>query len=749
MPKSATPRGGTQKSRQISSRLTGVTESNESQPQDLQADSFQTNTSDISEDTGSYAATAKIPAPEKRNPHQGRHSAAEDTGTKTPPDVNKTPPDVNSAIPVGSPTGTDYLIGTTIDARYVIESRIARGGMATVYRAKDTRLDRPVALKIMYPHLAESQDFVTRFRHEAKSAAKLAHPGIVAVYDQGSTPSTSYLVMELVQGPNLRYYLRSQGCIPLGKALNITKEIFDALAAAHRCGLVHRDVKPENVLIPPQDPVKVADFGLARAASEVTAATTGSILGTVAYLAPEIVLGETADARVDVYATGIILYELIAGTPPFTGDTPIQIAYAHVHHDAPRIRKSEPWVPEAVDALIAKLTERDPAKRPLDAQAAKNLVEDVIASLTPKELEMHASAEPTLESSEQLIAVMATPTLNEIPLQTTKQKSGRKKFFRQKPKLETLNPALSVTPPETENTISPTIRPKLAVAIVVLALLVVGLGASWFYLLGPGSFRPMPDVTNRQWVDASKTLQTDEIKFERVDSFDDAVPVGGITRTQPAPGKPIGRFQKAKIFVSKGIEMLKVPDLSGKALKEATDLIVKSRFAPPQVSEGFSETVPRGIVVEQSPAPGVTVAHNTTVKLIISKGREPVTVPSLSGKTRDEAIALLTKAGLNPAITSDYSDTIPKDTVITQSIKGGSTAYRHDQISLVISKGPRTVAIPNVQKKSEADATAALQSVGLKVKVERVFNVAGIVADTNPKAGTMVPVGSTVTIRMI
>ena len=192
-----------------------------------------------------------------------------------------------------------------------------------------------------------------------------------------------------------------------------------------------------------------------------------------------------------------------------------------------------------------------------------------------------------------------------------------------------------------------------------------------------------------------------------------------------------------------------MPDLSGKTAPQATELVTKARFTAPQISEDYSDTVPQGTVISQDPAPGTTIPHNTVVKAVISKGREPVTVPHLVGKTRDEANALLAQSGLSSNISEDYSDTVAKGLVISQNTKGGSTVYRHDEISFVVSKGPRTVAVPNVQRKSQADATAILQGLGLKVRVERVFNVAGIVADTNPRAGTVIPVGSTVTIRMI
>lgn len=691
-------------------------------------------------------ATTAVPAPKPTS--TGRHSNGEMPDSFAPslpdtpaPQAPKNPP--------------DRLVGQTIDARYVIEKRIARGGMATVYRARDTRLDRPVALKIMYPHLAESTDFVARFRREARAAAKLTHPGVVAVYDQGSAQGSSYLVMELIKGPNLRTYLRSQGCLPVGEALKITKEILQALAAAHRSGLIHRDVKPENVLLSETGQVKVADFGLARAASEVTAATTGSILGTVAYLSPETVSGAAADSRVDVYATGIMLFELLAGVPPFSGDSPIQIAYAHVNKDVPHIKETEPWVPQPVDDLIAKLTTRDPAKRPLNGDAALELVNQTIAELEPTEMALRGDTPPAPSAPDADSDQELTPTLNEVPLpgapgSPTHRKSWWKRR-RERKAGAALTPTTSKTPavvPADGDT--GTSRKKLGpvIAAIIGAMVLLAAILTWFFMWGPGSFRPMVDVVNQQWPDASKSLAAADVPFERVDVFDDNIPAGNVARTNPAPGKPLGRFQTAKIFVSKGIEMLTMPDLTGKTREEALELVKKARFDAPQISEDFHDTVPQGQVSVQDPAPNASVAHNTIVKITLSKGRQPVSMPDLVGKPSQEAQNELTRVGLQPQVTEDFSDSVPKGKVISQSVAPNTTVHRLDQVALVVSKGPEMVAVPNVFGKNEGDARAALESAGFTVNVKRTFGDSKRVLNSNPGAGTQAKVGSTVTITL-
>lgn len=681
-------------------------------------------------------ATTAVPAPKPTS--TGRHSNG-----KMP---DSFPPAQPAAAPKAAPEPSDRLVGQTIDARYVIEKRIARGGMATVYRARDTRLDRPVALKIMYPHLAESADFVARFRREARAAAKLTHPGVVAVYDQGSAQGSSYLVMELIKGPNLRTYLRSQGCLTVGEALKITKEILQALAAAHRSGLIHRDVKPENVLLPETGQVKVADFGLARAASEVTAATTGSILGTVAYLSPETVSGTAADSRVDVYATGIMLFELLAGIPPFSGDSPIQIAYAHVHEDVPHIKETEPWVPQPVDDLIAKLTTRDPAKRPLNGDAALELVNQTIAELDPNEMELRGDTPPATTPADSDSDQELTPTLSEVPLPGAPGSPSHHKSWWKRRRGRQSESALDSATPSEGATRSKT-RGRLIGGIVGAIVLLAAI-LTWFFMWGPGSFRPMVDVVNQQWPDASKSLTAADVTFERVDVFDDNIPAGNVARTNPAPGKPLGRFQTAKIFVSKGIEMLTMPDLTGKTREEALELVKKARFNTPQISEDFHDTVPEGQISSQDPAPNASVAHNTIVKITVSKGRQPVSMPDLVGKPSQEAQNELTQVGLQPQVTEDFSDSVPKGKVISQSVAPNTTVHRLDQVNLVISKGPEVVAVPNVFGKSEGDARAALESAGFTVNVKRTFGDSKRVLNSNPSAGTQAKVGSTVTITL-
>jgi serine/threonine-protein kinase len=273
------------------------------------------------------------------------------------------------------------MLGQTIDGRYRIDARLARGGMATVYQATDLRLDRSVAVKILHPHLAEGPKFVDRFRREARAAARLIDPGIVGVHDQGTWGDAPYLVMELVEGPNLRTLMMTSGLPSVGKALDFMIQVLQALAVAHAAGFVHRDIKPENILITRTGQVKVADFGLARAVSEVTAASSGVVLGTVAYLSPELVAEGVADMRTDVYAAGVVLFELLTGSQPYVADTPIQVAFQHVHADFPAPSSRVGWLPQEIDSLVLALAAKQPERRPEDAAAALALLRAVRRAL--------------------------------------------------------------------------------------------------------------------------------------------------------------------------------------------------------------------------------------------------------------------------------------------------------------------------------------------------------------------------------
>jgi beta-lactam-binding protein with PASTA domain/tRNA A-37 threonylcarbamoyl transferase component Bud32 len=641
----------------------------------------------------------------------------------------------------------DPLVGHLVDGRYEVTARIARGGMATVYRALDRRLDRHVAIKIMHPHLAEGSDVVARFRREARAAARLTHPGIVGVYDQGSDGETAYLTLEYVDGPNLRTLLRERGPLPLGDALDLVEAVLDALAAAHSAGLVHRDVKPENVLITPEGRVKVADFGLARAVTEATAATTGTVLGTVAYLSPEIVTAGLADARADVYACGVMLFELLTGEQPLTGETAIRTAYRHVHEDVPAPSTDVPWLPVEVDEVVAAMTARDVAERPHDARAALVLVrrahlqidDDTLRRRAPRPV--HRAGAPAVRPS------AAQEGFLELDALPTEAITGRV------PSGTVAVPIGAVTDDDglaDEDRDRPVVsgRRRLAVRLLLLAL-VAALGSWWWLAAGPGAYTTVPEVAGRLSADAVDTLRAAGLGPVVREAHHDEVPEGRVVTTEPAPGAAVHKNGNVDVVVSLGVLMLEVPQTQGRSEQDAVQVLEDAGFTLAEVQRPYHMEVPKGSVISTEPAAGEIVPHNQPITLTVSNGREPVTIPSVVGATRATAEAELTERGLVPEVTTEYSEDVPKDAVIAQNPPPG-TALRGDKVSLTVSLGPPLVEVPGVVGKQLAEAQRILRDAGFEVRVERVLGgFFGTVRAVSPSAGQQAPRGSVVTVTVV
>jgi len=617
---------------------------------------------------------------------------------------------------------TDPLIGRLIDGRYEVLARVARGGMATVYRALDRRLDRDVAVKVMHPHLAESDDFVTRFRREARAAARLSHPHAVAVYDQGLWQDSFYLTMEFVDGDDLRTALRAEGALRLGRALDITADILDALAAAHRRGLVHRDIKPENVMLTADGVVKVADFGLARAVSEATAASTGTVLGTVAYLAPELVTHGQASPASDVYATGILLYEMITGHQPFTSDIPIHVAFQHVNSTVPIPSAEFGWIPREVDDLVAALTARDPAERLPDGDLALARVRQVIATLGDDLLARRAAVAPgavaggTTASLDTRVShgTVALP-LGSVPVVEAPQRRRRSR------------------------------RPL----VVVLLLLLAGAAAAWWFLLGPGSRIPTPSVVGLT-EEAATAILTDAGLLVGVENTnDDVIPAGEVISTDPAGGATVPRGGNVTIVVSDGVLMREVPILVGLPAEEATTALTEAGFVAPTTAEQYDPVVPAGVVISATANPGDTLPHNSQVGLVVSLGREPVESPDVTARSLDEARAALEGAGLVVGTAEAYSDTVPEGAVVSQEPAPGQL-LRGDTVTVTVSLGRPFAEVPSVFGMGKEAATEKLESAGFLVKVESLWGGSlGVVRFQDPAGGQQARLGSTVTITVV
>ena len=638
---------------------------------------------------------------------------------------------------------TDPLIGLLVDERYRVTRRLARGGMATVYVAQDERLDRPVALKVMHPHLADSAAFVERFRREARSAARIVHPGVVSVFDQGIVTGQGFLVMELIDGTNLRQLLRAQGAFTIPQALRYTTDTLEALRAAHRVGVIHRDIKPENILVPTDGPAKVTDFGLARAASEVSMSSTGNMLGTVAYIAPEIATTAEADARSDIYSVGIMLYEMLTGAVPWAGESPLQIASHHVSDNVPSPSAAQPWIPREIDDLVAALTAREPANRPADASDAIDLVARAAATIPSELANRRADVAP-----EERQRALETSALNTeiMPAQ----------FTRPLPAPASSSVALVHTSGATQVAAAASPPKKSAraaawIVLVVLLLVVAGVGGRWWWTeYGPGSYLTMPETTGRTLTDVQADLDALGLHTQVEEEFSDDVDTGSVTRSDPEGGSSVHKRAEVQLYVSKGVDMKTVPELTGKSQDEAQRSLTEVGLTVGAITDAYSEDVPQGQVISQSVAAGTSLAHDSAVDIVLSKGRQPLTVPTLSGLSASAAKSAIEDLGLVAAPTDAYSDTVAEGQVISQQTREGSTLHRGDSVAYTVSKGPEKVAIPDVVGLQREEARSLLESAGFTVKEEAVLGgFFGTVRSSDPAAGTMTKKGSTVTITIV
>ncbi|MBU5423126.1 Stk1 family PASTA domain-containing Ser/Thr kinase [Cellulomonas hominis] len=657
-------------------------------------------------------------------------------------------------------TVTDPLVGQLVDGRYEVVSRIARGGMATVYLAVDRRLDRDVALKVMHPHLAEGAagaDFVARFRREARAAARLTHPGLVGVYDQGVDGETSYLTMEYVDGVNLRRHLAERGSLTVGEALDVAERVLDALAAAHRAGLVHRDVKPENVLLASDGRIKVADFGLARAVTEVTSTTTGTVFGTVAYLAPELVVHGTSDARTDVYAAGVLLYEMLTGAQPFTGETPIQIAFQHVNSDVPAPSDAASWLPVEVDELVAALAAREPDDRPADAAAALALLRRTRAALDPATLARRADVAPAValpQATDPDDAPAAAAPGDEDPAPadaTTRiEAPGR-----------TVALPIGVVTASAPGTPVPARRSRRRRWWVLAAVLLVGLvggGAWWYTQVGPGAYTTVPEVSGLTQDAAVAALEDEGLTADPAEQFHDTVVAGTVISADPGDGDRVRKDGTVTLHVSRGPDFVEVPAELVKTMQDEAAAVLDSIGVESVVAEGdhYDDVAAIGEVLAATDkagnpvGAGSQVVRGSTVTLTLSDGPEPVTIVSVTRATLEEATATLDGLGLKVAVVEAFSDDLEAGLVISQDPVGGTPGHRTDTVTLTVSKGPETVEMPNLRGKQYDEAAAALEALGLKAERQNVLGgIFGTVRDQSVVAGEAVPKGTTVRLTVV
>ena len=677
--------------------------------------------------------------------------------------------------------------------------------MATVYEATDLRLDRPVAIKVMPDVLADNEEFSQRFVREARAAARLTHPNVVAVYDQGDDNGTLFLAMEYVAGRlTLRDVVREDAPLPPARALALFEEILKAIAAAHESGIIHRDVKPENVLIDARGRVKVADFGLARAISSATTATAtgGVLMGTVSYLAPELVTEGRSDARSDVYALGVLLYELLTGAKPHHGDSPIQVAYKHVHEDVPPPSRLVVDIPPYLDALIARATSRQRDLRPADAHVMLQQLKRVRHAVDRgviDDRELTDDLTPTLvvaqtsrASRDEVFDVLAfdadeSGSAGADPDEVFDLAAYDDFAPRGSPTTRFEGPGFDV-PGHDRTLVVPDIRhegphdtlesPAGAgrsvdprgqsrqsagapdpwrrrnkggwIALFVVLLLAAGAAAAgWYY--GVGRYSSAPDVVSLSQDDARQELADAGLAFEVGGAvYSETLPRGNVVSTDPAPGARVLDGGTVEAVVSKGPERHQVPRLTGLSEEAAVKKIESSALTAAKPERRWHKTVTEGDVISFSPPTGTVLRRDDQVQLVVSRGPKPIPIVDHAGEPADSAKSTLTEAGFEVSRVGRYSDNIDEGVVIGQRPATG-TGQAGDRITLVVSRGPHLVEVPDVDSFGVDEARRTLRKAGFEVTVEEFqpYFGLGFVVGQAPEAGAAAPFGSTLEITIV
>ena len=632
------------------------------------------------------------------------------------------------------------LIGEIIDGRYQLTRVVGSGGMATIYAAIDLRLDRQVAVKIMHSHLAQDEQFVSRFIREAKAAASLSHPNIVAVLDQGWNQGGApcvFIVMELIEGATLRDYLIEQGSLSPERALSIITPVASALAAAHKLGIVHRDIKPENILVSKEGRIKIADFGLARGAllGNTMTAESSVILGSVSYLSPEQVQRGVADARSDIYSLGIVLFEILTGQKPYQGEDPVQVAIKHVNERVPAPSTLKPGLSIEIDQLVLSATDIDPDKRPRDAVVMLEKLRELSEKLDPRKRQLSLELD-----------------LPPLAIKEVGKRDGAKRLRRDRdreveiPKNQEADVKKEKSSSIAKKALSKRVKRNRQIAALIAIALGIGI---WYVIVGPGSKVIVPSLAGLTVKEATSELADLglDLKVER-EEFSEDIPENRVINSSPAGGGRISPDGTVEVTISKGKERYIVPTLQGLKIEIAEGLISDNNLVVGEIIEEFSSEVPKGFIMRSSPAAGERIKRDSQVTLYLSKGVEQVGVSSYQGKSGEQALNELTEAGFDVETKYVFSEDMPIGAVVSQ-IPSGGDIDKGSVITLTVSKGSQFVFIPNVFSLSEAKAIDTLKDLDLKVVVKKVGNKrTKVVTNISPKVGDKVKRGSTVTITV-
>ncbi|MFI6731766.1 Stk1 family PASTA domain-containing Ser/Thr kinase [Nonomuraea sp. NPDC050451] len=627
-------------------------------------------------------------------------------------------------------TTADPLVGRLLDGRYRIESRIARGGMATVYLALDVRLDRTVALKVMHPSLAEDPAFVRRFIGEAKSVARLSHPNVVHVFDQGTDNDVVYLSMEYVPGKTLRDILRERGRLPAREALEIMIPVLAALGAAHQAGMVHRDVKPENVLMTDDGRVKVVDFGLARAIEATNQTRTGVMIGTIGYMAPEQVTTGAADVRSDVYAAGIMLFELVTGQQPYDGATPMSVAYRHVHDTVPAPSSVVPDVPPLIDTLVAQATAREPDQRPADATAM------LVAAVDAHRMLPRLTNPPASHAQTQVFNA-----------------SGAASMPQPAPAHTLIQPRAEVPPRRAG------FKPNWFL-VVLAGVMVVAVGLTGWYFAQP-EMVSVPDLVGKNMALAKQSAAAAGLNVQEAEGRnDEKMAAGLVLRTDPAATTEVEKGATITLVPSLGPKRVAVPNTEGMTGDQARAKIADAGLTVGVVKRLANQEVERDKVIRTSPQVGEKVREGAKIDIYVSAG---MVMPDVNSMPKDEAAQYLGGLGFQVQV-NEVDDDAEPCTVIAQTPKAKSEVDKGAPVMITVARcqtdfwdwlnGDRDdearddqqfALVPAVIGKEVRDAKAELEALGFKVAVRRLGN-RGVVQFQRPLPNSERQQGSTVVL---
>ena len=630
------------------------------------------------------------------------------------------------------------LTGELIDNRYLLQRLIASGGMATIYAGMDTRLDRPVAVKIMHAHLANDEAFVSRFIKEAKATAALSHPNIVSIQDQGwneGGPPAVFLVMELVEGSTLRDFLNQQGSVSIEQMFQLMSPVLSALAAAHKIGIIHRDIKPENILISKDGRVKVADFGLARnmAIGQTMTVESSVVLGSVSYLSPEQVQRGVADARSDIYAVGIVLFEMLTGGKPYEGETPIQIAYRHVNDRIPSLQSIKSDIPIAISELVYAATAPNPDHRPKDAEELLSKFREIQAQIDPKKRQM--SLELDLPPSMMKSVTKRGKVSVGSALEGLKEKTSQ---------LISTKPIKVSKPEDSIGTKKRKVSKRVKRNRIIALLLLIGLVFGGFRLLNIGKIS-VPSLVGMSQTEASKSLEPLGLDLEIIEEvFSEDIPKGRVIASEPGGGGKISPDEKVGLILSKGQERILIPRLNGLTPDVASAQLSSLGLTVGEINEIFDMKIAAGYVIATEPKETMAVKRKAIVNLIVSKGVEQISLQSYVGKGGEQALSELTEMGFDVDAAYKFSDSVFKGQVISQSPEKMESISKGSKINLAISKGPEFVFVPNVLGKNKNDASLDLENLGLRVKIKG----SGKVNNISPAIGAKVKQGAVITLTL-